>query len=65
VDRGELEPSLTGAVGRQAVAGRADLLRRAGRPAEARSFYERARAIEPHPPTRDFFGRRIAELDGH
>ena len=59
----ELEPQLTGAVGRQAVAVRADLLRRAGRPSEARVLYERARDLEPHPATRDFFGRRIAELD--
>lgn len=63
-DLERVEPSLTGAVGRQAVAVRADLLRRTGRPAEARSFYERARAIEPNAPTRDFFGRRIAELEG-
>lgn len=59
-----LEPTLGGAVGRQAVAVRADLLRRVGRPAEARSLYEQARAVERHPLTRDFFGRRIAELDG-
>ncbi len=58
-----LEPSLTGAVGRQAVAVRADLLRRIGRPAEARALYEQARDAERHPPTRDFFGRRIAEID--
>ncbi len=62
-DLTELEPALTGAVGRQAVAVRADLLRRIGRPAEARSFYEQARAAERHAPTRDFFGRRIAELE--
>ena len=59
-----LEPTLGGAVGRQSVAVRADLLRRVGRPAEARSFYEQARAAERHALTRDFFGRRIAELDG-
>ena len=61
----ELEPGLAGAVGRNAVAVRADLLRRSGHPAEARVFYERAQALEPHQPTRDFFGRRIAELDEH
>ena len=60
----ELERTLSGAVGRQALAVRADLLRRVGRPAESRSFYERARDVERHTPTRDFFGRRIAELDG-
>ena len=62
-DLGALEPGLTGAVGRQAVAVRADLLRRVGRAGEARSFYEKARAAERHAPTRDFFGRRILELD--
>jgi predicted RNA polymerase sigma factor len=44
---------------------RADLLRRIGRTAESRDAYQRAAAAEPHAPTRDFFGRRIAELDGH
>jgi len=58
-----LAPDLHGAVGRQAVAVRADLLRRIGRTAESRAAYERAAAEERHPPTRDFFGRRIAELD--
>ncbi|MDP9027754.1 MAG: sigma-70 family RNA polymerase sigma factor [Actinomycetota bacterium] len=64
VDLAALEPTLVGAVGRQAVAVRADLLRRVGRPAEARSLYEQASVGERHAPTRDFFGRRIAELDG-
>ena len=59
----DLAPDLHGAVGRQAVAVRADLLRRIGRTAESRAAYERAAAEERHPPTRDFFGRRIAELD--
>jgi RNA polymerase sigma-70 factor (ECF subfamily) len=59
----ELEPRLSGAVGRQAVAVRADLLRRSGRTSEARGLYERARDMERHAPTRDFFGRRITELD--
>jgi len=58
-----LAPDLHGAVGRQAVAVRADLLRRIGRTAESRAAYEQAAAEERHPPTRDFFGRRIAELD--
>lgn len=58
-----LAPELHGAVGRQAVAVRADLLRRIGRTAESRAAYEQAAAEERHPPTRDFFGRRIAELD--
>lgn len=60
----ELEPRLSGAVGRQAVAVRADLLRRSGQTGAARALYERARQLERHAPTRDFFGRRIAELDG-
>ena len=58
-----LAPDLHGAVGRQAVVVRADLLRRIGRTAESRAAYEKAAAEERHPPTRDFFGRRIAELD--
>ena len=59
-----LGPGLHGAVGRHAVAVRADLLRRIGRTVESRAAYQRAAAEEPHAPTRDFFGRRIAELDG-
>jgi len=59
-----LGPGLHGAVGRHAVAVRADLLRRVGRTVESRAAYQRAAAEEPHAPTRDFFGRRIAELDG-
>ena len=58
-----LEPGLHGAVGRHAVAVRADLLRRIGRIAESREAYLRAAADEPHAPTRDFFGRRLTELD--
>ena len=59
-----LQPGLHGAVGRHAVAVRADLLRRIGRTAESRAAYQQAAAEERHAPTRDFFGRRIAELDG-
>ena len=59
-----LGPDLHGAVGRHAVAVRADLLRRIGRTAESRAAYQRAAAEEAHAPTRDFFGRRIAELGG-
>ena len=59
-----LARELRGAVGRHAVAVRADLLRRIGRTAESRAAYEQAAAAERDPPTRDFFGRRIAELDG-
>lgn len=63
-DLTELERTLGGAVGRQAVAVRADLLRRVGRTAEARTLYEEAEKMEQHAPTRDFFGRRVAELGG-
>lgn len=59
-----LRPGLQGAVGRHAVAVRADLLRRIGRTAESRAAYQQAADQERHAPTRDFFGRRIAELDG-
>ncbi len=59
-----LEPELSGAVGRNAVAVRADLLRRAGRVSEARAAYARARSIERSGPARVFFARRIAELGG-
>jgi RNA polymerase sigma-70 factor (ECF subfamily) len=61
----QLEPHFSGAVGRQAVAVRADLLRRSGQTGAARALYERARGLERHAPTRDFFGRRVAELDGN
>ena len=64
VELDALADGLRGAVGRHAVAVRADLLRRIGRTAESRAAYQRAAAAEPHAPTRDFFGRRIAELDG-
>ena len=43
-----LGPGLHGAVGRHAVAVRADLLRRIGRTVESRAAYQRAAAEEPH-----------------
>ena len=58
-----LEPQLVGAIGRQAIAVRADLFRRSGRATEARALYQRALLLERHAPNRDFFGRRIAELE--
>lgn len=58
-----LETTLSGATARQAVAVRADLLRRLGRVAEARDAYIRARSHEANGPVRDFFGRRAEELD--
>jgi RNA polymerase sigma-70 factor (ECF subfamily) len=41
---------------------RADLLRRLGRPAEARAFYADALSLARHAPDRRFFQRRLAEL---
>ena len=42
---------------------RADLLRRAGRPAEARADYERALELIKNPVERSFLEERVAELD--
>jgi RNA polymerase sigma-70 factor (ECF subfamily) len=52
-----------GAVARQVIAARADILRRLGRAADAREAYVRARSHERNGPVRDYFGRRITELD--
>jgi RNA polymerase sigma-70 factor (ECF subfamily) len=43
-------------------AARADLLRRLGRPAEARAAYERALELAHSAPERRFLARRVAEL---
>ena len=43
---------------------RADLLRRAGRPAEALTWYQNALAANGSEPGRDFLRRRIAECGG-
>ncbi len=51
-----------GAVGRQAIAARADILRRLGRTADAREAYIRVRSHERNGPVRDYYGRRIEEL---
>jgi RNA polymerase sigma-70 factor, ECF subfamily len=59
-----VEPGLSGAAARQAVAARADILRRLGRTADARAAYLRARSHERNGPVRDYYGRRIDELDG-
>jgi len=45
-----------------AHAARADLARRLGRTADARSAYERALALTRQEPERRFLGRRLAEL---
>jgi len=42
---------------------RADLCRRLGRAADARTSYERALALARQDPERRFLGRRLAELD--
>jgi len=57
-----LEPQLTGAAARQALAARADILRRLGRAEDARAAYLAARSFERNGQVSDFFGRRIAEL---
>jgi RNA polymerase sigma-70 factor (ECF subfamily) len=57
------EAEFSGAAARQAVAARADILRRLGRTADARAAYVRARSHERNGPVRDYFGRRIDELD--
>jgi RNA polymerase sigma-70 factor (ECF subfamily) len=64
VELDELEPSLTGSTARQAMAVRADLLRRLGRIDEARDTYLKARSHERNGPVRDYFGRRVDELGG-
>jgi RNA polymerase sigma-70 factor (ECF subfamily) len=53
-----------GAVSRQVIAARADILRRLGRTADAREAYVRVRSYERNGPVRDYYGRRIDELDG-
>jgi RNA polymerase sigma-70 factor (ECF subfamily) len=47
---------------RLAHTARADLLRRLGRKAEARSSYERALKLTKQAPERRFIERRLAEL---
>jgi RNA polymerase sigma-70 factor (ECF subfamily) len=47
---------------RFAHAARADMCRRLGRLAEARSAYERALALTKQEPERRFLERRLAEL---
>ncbi|HEX4443088.1 MAG TPA: sigma-70 family RNA polymerase sigma factor [Galbitalea sp.] len=51
-----------GAVPRQVVAARADILRRLGRTADAHEAYVRVRSYERNGPVRDYYGRRIDEL---
>jgi RNA polymerase sigma-70 factor (ECF subfamily) len=47
-----------------AYAARADMLRRLGRPAEARAAYERALELARTDPERRFLASRVAELGG-
>jgi RNA polymerase sigma-70 factor, ECF subfamily len=53
-----------GAVSRQIIAARADILRRLGRVADAREAYVRVRSHERNGSVRDYYGRRITELGG-
>ena len=45
-------------------AARADLLRRQGRPSDARKAYERAQALATNDTERAFLARRLQELSG-
>lgn len=56
-----LGPGLPAPLARQASGIRADLLRRAGRAAEAAAEYERAATLERNGAVRDFYRRRAAE----
>lgn len=60
---GEHVDEAGGAVARQIMAARADILRRLGRTADAREAYVRVRSYERNGPVRDYYGRRITELD--
>jgi RNA polymerase sigma-70 factor (ECF subfamily) len=64
LDELDEEGDEAGAVSRQAIAARADILRRLGRTADAREAYIRVRSYERNGPVRDYYGRRISELDG-
>jgi RNA polymerase sigma-70 factor (ECF subfamily) len=59
-----LESKLGGAAARTAIAARADILRRLGRTQDAREAYVRVRSYERNGSVRDYFGRRIDELNG-
>ncbi|MEJ1230944.1 MAG: sigma-70 family RNA polymerase sigma factor [Galbitalea sp.] len=59
-----VETEAGGAAARAALAARADILRRLGRTADARDAYVRVRSYERNGPVRDYYGRRISELDG-
>jgi RNA polymerase sigma-70 factor (ECF subfamily) len=59
-----LEGELGGVAARTAIAARADILRRLGRTRDAREAYVRVRSHERNGPVRDYYGRRINELDG-
>ena len=58
-----LEGELGGVAARTAIAARADILRRLGRTLDAREAYVRVRSHERNGPVRDYYGRRISELD--
>ena len=63
VELDELDGELGGAAARTAIAARADILRRLGRTRDAREAYVRVRSHERNGPVRDYYGRRIDELD--
>jgi len=54
----------SGALARQVVAARADLLRLAGRTLEARAAYGEALALERNRVLRDFLTDQLGELAG-
>ena len=58
-----VESELGGAAERTAIAARADILRRLGRTMDAREAYVRVRSYERNGAVRDYFGRRIDELN--
>jgi RNA polymerase sigma-70 factor (ECF subfamily) len=58
-----LEGELGGVAARTAIAASADILRRLGRTRDAREAYVRVRSHERNGPVRDYYGRRISELD--
>jgi RNA polymerase sigma-70 factor, ECF subfamily len=53
---------LSGSAARQLAAARAELLRLAGRPHEARAAYLVARSLEGNATVRDFLTQRMVEL---
>jgi RNA polymerase sigma-70 factor (ECF subfamily) len=63
VELDDLEGELGGVAARTAIAARADILRRLGRTRDAHEAYVRVRSYERNGPVRDYYGRRIDELN--